>query len=241
VVANIAWQGQRWTTDTFLTPVLLRYEDIRVDHPASGELTELLRSWVGGDPEALATAIELAYPQLRRVARACLVRERPDHTMQATALVHEAYLRLGDLGRIDWQNRAQFYSIAAKIMRRILVDHARSQRCWKRGGRMRRVDLHEELAVSLEHNAEVVRLDQALKDLARFDSRKADVVEMRYFGGLTCAEIASVLGISSQTVDRDWSLAKAWLVREMILSKPTGEGQARIQAGNVTASNVSSE
>jgi RNA polymerase sigma factor (TIGR02999 family) len=186
-----------------------------VEPVSSHELTELLRGWNGGDQKARERIVELAYPELRKIARRCLSRERPEHTIQATALVHEAYLRLVDIRQVSWQDRAHFFAILAKVMRRILIEHARAQACSKRGGGIRRVNLDETLMISAESDPEIVRVDEALEELAKFDSRKAQVVEMRYFGGLTSGEIASVLGISPQSVNRDWSLAKAWLVREM--------------------------
>ncbi len=193
-----------------------------VDTPSSSNLTELLRSWDGVDPVALARIVELAYPELRKIARRCLRRERPEHTIQATALVHEAYLRLFDVHQVQWQGRAHFFAIIAKVMRRILVEYARAQRSWKRGGGMRRVTLNEALVVSSESNPEIIRLNEALDEMAKFDARKAEVVEMKYFGGLTAEEIASVLRISTQCVNRDWSLAKAWLVREMARQEASG-------------------
>jgi RNA polymerase sigma factor (TIGR02999 family) len=182
--------------------------------PSSG-ITELLRDWGAGDQSALDRIIELAYPELRKIAQRCLGGERPKHTLQATALVHEAYLRLIDIRRVQWQDRAHFFAVGARMMRRILVDYARTRGYAKRGGRAHQVNFDEALVVSSELDPELVRLDDALQELSRFDSRKAQVVEMRYFGGLTADEIASVLGISPQSVHRDWSLAKAWLVREM--------------------------
>jgi RNA polymerase sigma factor (TIGR02999 family) len=155
------------------------------------------------------------YPELRDIARRCLSRERPDHTIQATALVHEAYLRLVDIRQINWQDRAHFLAVGARVMRRILVDYARARDCAKREGAVRRAELNEALLLSAEPDPMVTQLDRALEELAKFDSRKAQVVEMRYFGGLTTAEIASVLRISPQSVNRDWSFAKSWLVREM--------------------------
>ena len=186
-----------------------------MDPAASHELTDLLRGWTGSDPRALARIVELAYPELRKIARRCLRRERPGHTIQATALVHEAYLRLFDIGPVSWQNRAHFFAIIAKVMRRVLIEYARAQGCSKRGGGLRRVNLDEALTISAKSDPEIVRLDEALEEMAKFDPRKAQVVEMRYFGGLTSGEVASVLGVSPQSVHRDWSLAKAWLVREM--------------------------
>jgi RNA polymerase sigma factor (TIGR02999 family) len=182
---------------------------------SSQELTELLRRWGGGDQSALATIVDLAYPELRKIARRCLSTERSEHTIQATALVHEAYLRLVDVRHVRWQERAQFFAIVAKVMRRILIEHARARGCAKRGGGVRLINLDEALMISGKLDSEIVRLDSALEQLAKFDSRKAQVVEMRYFGGLTSNEIAAVLGVSPQSVNRDWSLAKAWLAREM--------------------------
>jgi RNA polymerase sigma factor (TIGR02999 family) len=186
-----------------------------VEPESSHELTELLRGWDGSDQRSLARIVELAYQELRRLARRCLNRERPGHTIQATALVHEAYLRLVDVQQVQWQDRAHFFAIAAKVMRRILVEYARAHGSSKRGGEMRRVNLDDAVTVCAESDPEIVRLDDALEELAKLDSRKARVVEMRYFGGLTSNEAASVLGISPQSVNRDWSLAKAWLLREM--------------------------
>jgi len=182
---------------------------------SSQELTGLLRRWSGGDERALERIIELAYPELRRIAQRCLGRERPLHTLQATAVVHEAYLRLVDIPQVPWQDRAHFFAIVAKVMRRILIEHARSAHCAKRGAGVLPVPLKEGLTMSAKLDSEIVRLDEALEDLAKLDARKAQVVELRYFGGLTSTEIASVLGVSPQSVNRDWSLAKAWLTREM--------------------------
>jgi RNA polymerase sigma factor (TIGR02999 family) len=186
-----------------------------LDQAPSHELTVLLRGWTSGDRGALARIVELAYPELRKIARRCLRRERPGHTIQATALVHEAYLRVFDVRGVSWQDRAHFFAVIAKVMRRVLIEHARAQGCAKRGGGMRRVDFDEALTISAESDDEIVRLDDALREMAKFDPRKAQVVEMRYFGGLTSSEAASVLGISTRSADRDWSLAKAWLLREM--------------------------
>ena len=171
--------------------------------------------WSGGDQSALARIVELAYPELRNIARRCLSGERSEHTIQATALVHEAYLRLLDIRQVRWQERAQFVASVAKVMRRILIEHARAHGTSKRGGGVRPMNLNDALTISSKLDPEIVRLDEALDELAKFDSRKAQVVEMRYFGGLTSNEIALVLGVSRQSVNRDWSLAKAWLVREM--------------------------
>lgn len=157
----------------------------------------------------------MVYPELRRIAQRCLINERGGHTLQATALVNEAYLRFVGIQKIEWEDRAHFFAVAARLMRRILVDYARSRGYAKRGGGGQRVDFNEALVVSAEVDPALVRMDDALNQLAVFDSRKAQVVEMRYFGGLSAEDIAAVLGVSIQTVHRDWSLAKSWLAREM--------------------------
>lgn len=179
------------------------------------EITGLLQAWSGGDTGALERIVVLVYPELRRIAKRCLSSERTGHTLQATALVNEAYLRLIDIQRMQWHDRLHFFAVGARLMRRILVDYARSRGFKKRGGEARRVDLNEALIVSAEMDPALVRMDDALTQLAAFDPRKAKIVEMRYFGGLNANDIASVLGVSPQTVNRDWSIAKAWLAREM--------------------------
>ena len=182
----------------------------------SPQITELLRAWSAGDQTAVGQIVELVYPELHKIARKHLYHERPGHTIQATALVNEAYLRLVNIRHVQWQDRAHFLAVGARIMRRILVDYARSR------PRAIRVDLTEELAVAPELDLDLVLLDQALETLAGFDARKAQVVEMRFFGGLTAEEIATVLAISPQSVHRDWGLAKAWLIREMRHEKNGG-------------------
>jgi RNA polymerase sigma-70 factor (ECF subfamily) len=182
---------------------------------AEHQVTRLLRAWSAGDDDAFPRMVQLVYPELRRMAQRCFAGERFGHTIQPTALVNEAYIRLIGIERIQWQDRAHFFAIAARIMRHVLVDHARARSFAKRGGALRRVDFKEALAVSSDSGPEIIRMDESLRELAEFDPRKAQVVEMRYFGGLTAAEIASVLGISQQSVNRDWSLAKAWLARTM--------------------------
>jgi RNA polymerase sigma factor (TIGR02999 family) len=178
-------------------------------------LTEALRAWTNGDEGALAKVIELVYPELREIARRCLRLERSEHAMQATELAHEAYLRLIGVQNLTWQDRAHFFAVAASIMRRILVDYSRARGRAKRGGGIRQVNLDAALMVTTEPDPELVRLDEALADLAAFDPRKARVVELRYFGGLTSEEAAAVLRVSPQTINRDWGLAKAWLIHEM--------------------------
>jgi len=179
------------------------------------DVTAILLSWSDGDREAPAKLMPLVYDELRRLARDYLRRERPDHTLQPTALVNEAYLRIVDQTRVSWQNRAQFFGLAAQLMRHILVDHARTRMAAKRGGNMHKLSLDEAWMTIEERATELVRLDEALKALAQIDERKSQVVEMRFFGGLSVEETASALGVSDKTVMRDWRIAKLWLHREL--------------------------
>jgi RNA polymerase sigma factor (TIGR02999 family) len=179
--------------------------------PSQQQVTELLAAWGGGDQAARDELMPLVYEELRRLARRCMHRERAGHTLQTSALVNEAFLRLVDQKNIRWQDRAHFFGIAARLMRQILVDYARRRGYTKRGGDVRRVPLDEAVIVSEERAAEVVALDDALKILAEIDPRKSQVVELRFFGGLSIEETAEVLGVSEGTVRRDWALAKAWL------------------------------
>jgi RNA polymerase sigma factor (TIGR02999 family) len=181
----------------------------------SSEITQQLQAWSRGDSRALDRVVELAYPELRNIAQRCMSGERPGHTITATELVHEAYLRLVDVREMQWKDRAHFFAVGARIMRRVLVDHARAKGRAKRQAGGKRVDFEDSLVVSGEIDPELIRLDDALAALEKFDPRKARVVEMRYFGGAKASEIADVLGVSPQTVNLDWSLAKAWLLREM--------------------------
>lgn len=191
------------------------------------EVTEILHKWSDGDREAPARLMPLVYNELRRQARNYLSRERGSHTLQPTALVHEAYLRLVDQTRISWQNRAHFFGIAANMMRRILVDHARAHASEKRGGAAVRLSI-EDIQIPLEQRAsDLIALDEALEKLIAFDERKAKIVEMRFFGGLTDEEIAEVLKISSRTVLRDWKTARLWLYRE--LSEESEGGRAKAE------------
>jgi RNA polymerase sigma-70 factor, ECF subfamily len=182
----------------------------------SPQITELLHAWSAGDQTAVGQIVELVYPELHKIARKHLYHERPGHTIQATALVNEVYLRLVNIRHVQWQDRAHFLAIGASVMRRILVDYSRKR---PKGAR---VDLVEDLAVAPELDLDLVLLDQALETLAGFDARKARVVEMRFFGGLTAEEIATVLAISPQSVHRDWGMAKAWLIREMACEESSG-------------------
>lgn len=183
--------------------------------PSSAEITQLLVDWSNGNEAALERLMPLIYDDLRRLAHHYMSRERAGHTLQTTAVVHEAYLRLIDQRNVRWQNRAHFFAIAAQAMRRILVDHARGQAYAKRGGGVRKVSLEEVAELSAERAGELVALDDALKRLAAIDPRRSQVVELRYFGGLSNEEAAEVLRISPNTVTRDWNLAKAWLYHEI--------------------------
>ncbi|HVQ36637.1 MAG TPA: sigma-70 family RNA polymerase sigma factor [Pyrinomonadaceae bacterium] len=178
-------------------------------------VTQLLVAWGDGDAAARDELMPLVYEELRRLAHRYMGRERSDHTLQTSGLVNEAYLRLIDQSQVRWQNRAHFFGIAAEMMRRILVDYARSRGYAKRGGKARQVTLDEAAIVSRERAADVVALDEALTGLAEFDMRKSRIVELRFFGGLSIEETAEVLAVSPGTVMRDWTLAKAWLRREM--------------------------
>jgi RNA polymerase sigma factor (TIGR02999 family) len=180
-----------------------------------GEVTELLAQIHAGDKEAESRLIPLVYSELRRLAAHYLRGERPDHTLQPTALVHEAYLRLTRLQEVDWQSRSHFFATAATVMRRILVDHARAQRAEKREGFYEAVSLDDVSIVSAGRSAELVALDEALERLAGIDERRSKIVELRFFGGLSEEEAAQVLGISTRTVKRDWRVAKAWLYNEI--------------------------
>ena len=179
------------------------------------DVTQLLVAWRNGDLNARDELMPLVYQELHRLAHQYMSRERPGHTLQTSALVNEAFLRLADQTDVQWQNRAHFIGLAGHIMRRILVDYARSRGYVKRGGGACQVSLDEGLIPSEERSAEVVALDEALQSLARLDERKSRLVELRFFGGLTIEETAEVLGVSPGTVMRDWTLAKAWLRREM--------------------------
>jgi RNA polymerase sigma factor (TIGR02999 family) len=182
--------------------------------PAVGEVSTLLRAWSGGDQSALDRLTPIVYDGLRRLARRYMRRERPGHSLQTTALVNEAYMRLVDYDRMQWQDRAHFFAVAAQVMRRILVEHARRHNL-KRGGGLQHVSLEEAAVVGGYRPADLVALDDAMNALARIDARKAQVVEMRFFGGLSVGETAEVLKVSSVTVKRDWSTAKLWLYREL--------------------------
>jgi len=182
---------------------------------AASEITRLLEAWGHGDQAALDRLTPLIYDELQRMARRYMRRERADHTLQTTALVNEAYLRLVDVTHAKWHDRAHFFAVSAQIMRRILADAARRRTAIRRGGQQVRAELEELPDLSSNRDREIVAIDDALKTFAEMDPRKARVVELRFFGGLSVEEIAEVLKISPQSVLRDWKLAKAWLMREL--------------------------
>jgi RNA polymerase sigma factor (TIGR02999 family) len=194
--------------------------DNAVATPSPGAVTELLRAWSEGDDGALERLVPLVEAELRRLARGYLGRERRGHTLQTTALVNEAFLRLTDARRVRWQDRAHFLGISARLMRRVLVDYARRRGFQKRGGGAQRVTLVEGLVASSDPALDIVALDRALEALANVDVRKSRVIELRFFGGLTVEEAAEVLNVSPDTVKRDWRLAKLWLLRALEGEEP---------------------
>ena len=189
--------------------------------PEASDVSTLLRAWSDGDQSALKGLTPIVYDELHRLAHRYLDRERPGHTLQTTALVNEAYIRLVDYKRMQWQNRAHFLAVSAQVMRRILVDHARGHNV-KRGAGVQHVSLDEGAVVGGDQASDLVALDDAMNALARLDPRKVQIIEMRFFGGLSVEETAEVLKVSPATVRRDWSIAKFWLYRE--LSGETGDG-----------------
>lgn len=184
--------------------------------PAETPVTSLLSAWREGDATALDRLVPLVHAELRRLARRQMAGERPGHTLQTTALVNEAYMRLSDLQRVEWQDRGHFFAMAARLMRRILVDHARARRVQKRGDGVRPAAIDAARSVAIPaRSIDLLALDEALTALAALDERKAQVVELRYFGGLTAGETAAALEVSEETVHRDWRLAKLWLLRTL--------------------------
>jgi RNA polymerase sigma factor (TIGR02999 family) len=188
---------------------------IAMSDDSPNDISELLVAWGGGDESALERLMPLVYDELKRLAHRYMRGERVGHTLQTTALVNEAYLRLAKWKDVRWQNRAQFFAVSAQMMRRILVDFARERQYQKRGGGALQVSLSEAAAFAGGPETDLVALDEALTTLAEVDSRKAQMVEMRFFGGLSIAEVAEVLKVSEETVNRDWRLAKVWLLREL--------------------------
>jgi RNA polymerase sigma factor (TIGR02999 family) len=186
-----------------------------MDSPAPHDVTQLLIAWSNGDQAAREGLMTIVYDELHRLARRYMRNESPGHTLQTSALVNEAFIRLVDQKNVHWQNRSHFFGIAAQMMRRILVDYARSRNYAKRGGGARQLSLDEGLIVSDERSAEVVAVHEALEELAKIDQRKTQIVELKFFGGLSIEETAKVLAVSPGTVARDWTMAKAWLRREI--------------------------
>ena len=199
----------------------MAFTGIEVTTLPKNEVTQLLLRWSEGDKAALGKLMPLVYRELRRLAGHYMRRERPGHTLQASALVNEAYLRLVDYRRMQWQNRAHFFAVAAQAMRRVLVEHARSRQYAKRGGTAQRISLDDVAILTDQQAAELVALDDALTSLEALDARKARIVELRYIGGLSIEETAETLGVSTATVERDWRSAKAWLYRAISPKKDT--------------------
>lgn len=185
------------------------------DASVIGNITQLLMQWRGGDESALDRLMPLVYDELRRVARKCMRRQRAGQTLQTTALVNEAYLRMVDSSQVQWHDRAHFFAIAAQIMRRVLIDEARKRNYQKRGGEFTRMELDEELMPAHQREVDLLALDEALERLAEFAPRKCRVVELRFFGGLSIDETGAVLGVSSDIVKREWRTAKLWLLHEL--------------------------
>jgi RNA polymerase sigma factor (TIGR02999 family) len=203
--------------DRVIIVALVREEVMQVSSP--NEVTQLLVAWSEGDQSALERLVPLVYEELHRLARRYMRRERAGHTLQTTALVNEAYLRLVDLKTVRWQNRAHFFAVSAQVMRRILVDFARSRRYQKRGGGALQVSFERALNIGDQRDTDLVALDDALGALAEIDPRKSKVVELRFFGGLSVEDTAHVLKVSPDTVMRDWKMAKVWLLRELCSGK----------------------
>jgi RNA polymerase sigma-70 factor (ECF subfamily) len=190
-----------------------------IDLPSTPEITQMLRAWTAGDQQALEKLTPLVHRELHRVARRYMAGERSGHTLQTTALVNEVYLRLVDCGQVNWHDRAHFFAVSAQLMRRILVDFARSRGYQKRGGNVPHISLDDAPPVCSEPDPNLLALDDALKTLAELDRRKSRVVELRFFGGLNIEETAEILGVSAVTVMRDWRLAKIWLLRELSVER----------------------
>jgi RNA polymerase sigma-70 factor, ECF subfamily len=193
-------------------------EEVVDSSPA--DVTSLLNQLADGDQEAAARLVPLVYDELRRIAAARLRRERPDHTLQATALVHEAYMKLADQRDAKWQNRAQFFGVASQVMRRILVDYARGQKRLRRGGKEQKVSLDDAVLVSPDRTDELLAVNESLSKLEKLDPRQGRIVELRYFAGLTIDEIAEVVGVAGKTVQRELNVAKAWLYSDLIHPGP---------------------
>lgn len=194
-----------------------------MDTPSSHEVTQLLKAWSSGDQEALEKLTPLVYRQLHAIAKRYMAGERSGHPLQTTALVNEAYLRLVDCGRVNWHDRVHFYAVSAQLMRRILIDFARSRGYLRRGAAAPHISLDQAPSLCSEPDMDLVALDDALKGLSAVDERKGKVVELKFFGGLSVEETAETLGISADTVVRDWKLAKIWLLRELSRKRSSNE------------------
>jgi RNA polymerase sigma-70 factor, ECF subfamily len=190
-----------------------------MEESSSHEVTRLLQAWGAGDQSALTRLMDVVYGELHNLASHYMAAEQVGHTLQTTALVNEVYVRLVDVKHVGWEDRTHFFALCAQLMRRVLIDFARSRNYQKRGGRIPHVELHEAATISMETGPEILAVDEALESLAKVDERKSQVVELRFFGGLTVDETAAVLKVSPETVIRDWRLAKAWLLRKL-----SGEG-----------------
>jgi RNA polymerase sigma-70 factor, ECF subfamily len=190
-----------------------------MEESSSHEVTRLLQAWGAGDQSALKRLMDVVYGELHNLASHYMAAEQVGHTLQTTALVNEVYVRLVDVKHVGWEDRTHFFALCAQLMRRVLIDFARSRNYQKRGGRIPHVELHEAATISMETGPEILAVDEALESLAKVDERKSQVVELRFFGGLTVDETAAVLKVSPETVIRDWRLAKAWLLRKL-----SGEG-----------------
>ena len=201
------------TCGAIIPPIAMPKQE-QADRAAVGEITKLLHAWSEGDQSALERLTPIVFDELHRLAGRYMKRERPGHSVQTTALVNEAYMRLVDYSRMEWQDRAHFFAVSAQLIRRILVEHARRHNL-RRGGGVQHVSLEEAAVVGGRRSADLVALDDAMNSLARIDPRKVQVVEMRFFGGLSVEETAEALKVSTVTVMRDWSTAKAWLYREL--------------------------
>jgi RNA polymerase sigma factor (TIGR02999 family) len=188
---------------------------VQSSNAAATEVTQILQAWSDGDDSAPSRLMPVVYAELRRLAADYLRRERPDHTLQATALVHEAYLKLVDEKSVSWKNRAHFCGIAARLMRQILMEHARAHNAAKRGGKLEKLYLEETRHLAAERAPDLLALDEALKTFATSHPRESEVVELKFFGGLDANQIAEVLNVSAKTVSRDWSFAKLWLLRQL--------------------------
>jgi RNA polymerase sigma factor (TIGR02999 family) len=200
--------------------MVLEAEEQQLNTTGNHEVTQLLQSWSDGNRAAMADLLPLVYDELRRLAASYMRFEAPGHTLQATALVHEAYMKLIQQREVSWKSRAHFFGIAAQMIRRILVDHIRATRAQKRGSGFAALSLDEALGVSEKKNWEILALDDALKTLAKVDPQQARIVELRFFAGLSIEETATVVGVSPATVKRDWVSARAWLHRELSRTKP---------------------